>query len=451
MNRCRGRRASRATESVTEGLELNREEAGRNQERLGRGAEAGKKGVATHPAFRRVTLVSLDAVRQYIALLWRRYQSLERREEKSVVLDELCRNLRIHRKSAIRLMTAEAVPRLRRSSASRSGVYSDWAKEHLARLWRKMGYLGSVRLKAAIPDWLPYYEECSDDIKGELLRMSARTMERLLKEEKAALQRRLNTGTRRGKLIVTQVPLRDFDFTPDTPGHMEADTVAHCGDSMSGKFVRTLTTVDLTVGWTECEAMEPLNGDNVRKALEQIEPRLPCPFLGLYTDNGMEFLNDDVINDFANKKDREVKIDMRRGRPYKKNDQARVEQKNYTHVRQAFGYDRITGRVAVKLMNDIYRNEWRLLQNYFWPQARVKSKQRIGSRRVRKMDTPKTPYQRLLDNPTVNPEVKNRLVKERESLNPFELRRGLARKLRTFARFLAIPWGSHRGKYHDDP
>ena len=346
-------------------------------------------------------------------------------------------------------MTAEAVPTLRRADAKRRRVYSDWASEHLKRLWPKMGYLGSVRLKGALPDWLPHYEDCDVEIKSELLRMSARTIERLLKEEKAALRRRLNTGTKRAKLIVTQVPLRDFDFAADTPGHIEADTVAHCGDSLSGSFVRTLTAVDLAVGWTECEAIETLNGVRVKAALESIESRLPFAFRGLYTDNGMEFINRDIVTNFAKKESREV--EMRRGRPYKKNDQARVEQKNYTHVRQAFGYDRITGHVAVGMMNAIYQKEWRLLQNYFWPQTRQVSKVRIGSRIKRKLDAPKTPYQRLLDHPAVTPDIKSRLLAEREGLNPFELRRKLAQKLKIFARYLSDPWHTaYRGKYHDN-
>jgi hypothetical protein len=392
--------------------------------------------------------VGLDAVRQYIALLWRRYQSLKCREDKSIVLDELCRNLQIHRKSAIRLMTAESVPTLRRSPAARRFVYSEWAKEHLRRLWRKMGYLGSVRLAAALPDWLPHYGECTVEIKGELLAMSARTIERILRDDKAALRRRMNTGTKRAKLLVTSVPLRDFDFTPGTPGHVEADTVCHCGESMSGAFARTVTVVDLACGWTECEAIETVSGAAVRSAFEQVEKRTPFAFLGLYTDNGGEFMNNDVLVHFAKKDGRELPV--RRGRPYRKNDQARVEQKNFTHVRQAFGYDRITGRVAINMMNTIYRNEWRQLQNFFWPQTRVVEKKRIGSRIVRRLDAPKTPYQRLLDHPDVPAEVKSRLLAERERLNPFELRRSLAKKLNNFARYMKTQWLTpYRGKYHD--
>jgi hypothetical protein len=368
--------------------------------------------------------VGLDAVRQYLSLLWRRYQRLRRREDKSVVLDEIVRNLCIHRKSATRLMCSRTEPKQGRGAAPRRRRYSEWAEEHLKRLWRKMGYLGSVRLKAALPDWLPYYDECDATVKGELVAMSARTIERLLRAEKAALRRRFNTGTRRGKTLVTTVPLRNFDRRPETPGHIESDTVCHCGDSLSGSFVRSVTAVDLVVGWTEVDAIEKVNGVAVRTALEAMEKRFPVAFKGLYFDNGCEFINHDVVEVFAKRDGRDIPV--RRGRPYRKNDQALVEQKNFTHVRQAFGYDRITGRVAVGMMNAIYRSEWRLLQNFFWPQSRLAEKERVGSRIVRRIESPKTPYQRILEHPDVAPDVKARLTAQRAALDPFLLRRRLA-------------------------
>jgi hypothetical protein len=400
--------------------------------------------------FQGVNLVSLDAIRQYIALLWRRYQRLKIRQEKSEIIDEICRNLEVHRKSALRLMNARDAPKLVRSKGTRSRRYSDTAREQVRFLWRKMGYIGAVRMKAALPDWLPHYQGTDDDVKLELLRMSPSTIERLLKEDKAQLRRKMNTGTKRGKLIVTQVPLRDFDFAPKEPGHIEADTVAHCGGSLTGSFVRTVTTTDIVTGWTECEAVEALTGVAVKEAFETIERRLPFSLKGLYFDNGSEFINKDVITNFAKGDGRD--IPAKRGRPYRKNDQARVEQKNYTHVRQAFGYDRINGRVAVNHMNTIYRKEWRLLQNFFMPQTKVISKQRFGSKLVRKLDKPKTPYQRLLDHPEVPTDVKTQLLRARETLDPFELRRGLAIKLRKFARYMTDQWvKGFRGKYHDDP
>jgi hypothetical protein len=284
--------------------------------------------------------VSIDAVREYVALLWRRYQALKRREDKAQVLDEICRNLGIHRKSALRLMNAAAPPRMGRGPASAPPArgYSEAAKEAVRQLWPKMARIGSKRLKAAFPDWLPHYGDATDAVKAELLRMSASTIERILKPEKAALRRRLNAATRRPKMIVTHVPLRHLGETPKKPGHCEIDTVAHCGGSLSGSYVRTLTVTDIATGWTECEALPDLTGASVRKALAEIEKRLPFKLLALYCDNGAEFLNKDVVDNFA--RSRAEPIEVFRGRPYRKNDQSYVEQKNWTHVREFFGSPR---------------------------------------------------------------------------------------------------------------
>src|SRR5690606_30517006 len=134
------------------------------------------------------------------------------------------------------------------------------------------------------------------------------------------------------KKIVTQVPIRNLDFTATTPGHCELDSVHHCGGSLTGRYARTITSVDLAFGWTECEAVEELNGVRVKAALEEIEKRLPFEMVGFYADGGLEFWNQDVIDRFINRQGRQVPLEYGRGRPYKKNDQSHVEQKNYTHV-----------------------------------------------------------------------------------------------------------------------
>jgi hypothetical protein len=290
--------------------------------------------------FQEVALVSIQSVREYIALLWKRYQGLRTREEKSEVIDEICRNLKIHRKSAIRLMVARDAPKKKRGpTLTPKRRYSDDARELLRQLWKKCGYINSKRLKEACEDWLPHWEDkkVSDATKAELLCMSASTMERVLKSDKAALRRRLQTGTRSSRKIVTTIPVKNLSFEAKNPGFGEVDTVAHCGDRMSGKFARTLTFVDLDLGWVECEAMLDNTGASVRNALTSIEERFPFRLLGLFADGGLEFWNDDVIGGFIKTEERELEIDYGRGRAYRKNDQCHVEQKNYTHVRQAFG------------------------------------------------------------------------------------------------------------------
>ena len=384
--------------------------------------------------------MSIAAVREYVAHLWAEYQAASRRR-RSAILDELQRNLGVHRKSATRLMRkGSAPPGLRRGKGSGGRpCYSERTKSELKTLWREIGYLGAARLKAALPEWLPHYQGilCDEATREELLRMSARTIERTLKTDKADLRRRLNGGTQRGKTrYETRVPIRNFtEAAPASPGHCEVDCVAHCGGSLSGTFAWTVTLTDIATGATECEAIWGKNGFAVRQALTEIEKRLPFPLLSLYFDNGCEFMNDEVIDRFAEAA-RERKIDVFRGRPYRKNDQPYVEQKNYTHVRALFGYERLDFKLAVQLMNNVYRKEWRLLQTHFYPQMKLLEKVRLGSRIRRVMSVPETPYRRLLAIPALTEEAKEALAAEHRCLNPFALRTTLRRKLRAFRLYL---------------
>jgi hypothetical protein len=392
--------------------------------------------------------VSISAIREYVALLWSQYQEASK-GRRGEILDELCRNLTIHRKAATRLMNHSSPPKLARGKGSGGrSVYSPEARAALKVLWKDMGYLGAVRLKAALPKWLPFFESpiCSAEVRTELLKMSTATIERILKKDKAALCRRLNTGTKRGKSrFQTEIPVRNFTETPTDPGHCEVDCVAHCGASMSGTFVWTVTLTDIATGQTECEAIWGKNGFAVRQALMAIESRLPFPILSLYFDNGCEFLNDEVIDRFA-RGHREKPIKVYRGRPYHSNDQSYVEQKNYTHVRMTFGYDRIDFQLAVQLMNGVYRKEWRLLHNHFYPQLKLIKKVREGSRIRRTVSQPITPTDRLMASNSLSDGLKTRLGVEIQDCNPFELREGLRRKLRAFRLYLGKDkekWGKY--------
>jgi hypothetical protein len=394
--------------------------------------------------------VTVDAVRQYIALLWARYQTLKLRVDKAQLLDELCRNLDIHRKSAIRLMNSEDAPKLRRGrSKAAAPHYSPEARRHLEMLWRRIGYPNSRRLKAALKDWLPDYGDAADDVKQELLSMHPRTMDRYLEQPRAELRRRLNTGTRRGKLLVTTVPIRNLGVKPSEPGHCEVDTVAHCGGSLSGRFHWTVNLTDIVTGWTESEAIPSKEAEHVRSALRKIEARLPFGLSALYFDNGCEFINESILEGFA-KEGREIPLPVYRSRPYRKNDQAYIEQKNFTHVRQIMGYDRLTGKVVLNQMNTLYRGTWRDLQNFFQPQSKLISKVRIGSRLIRKMDEPKTPYDRLLAWPGLSEARRAMLQTRRNELDPFTLRSQLTGALRRLRARLKDEWTTpYHGKFHD--
>lgn len=375
-------------------------------------------------------LVTIQAIREYLELVWKRYK-ISQRKERSSIIDEVCRNLAMHRKAAIRMLNKNYPPRsMQGYRGGRKRVYSDKAKEHLTRLWRQMGYLGPKRMKSALPEWIVFDEhvECTVVIKNEILSMSEKSIQRFLEKERANLQRRLNTGTYKGvRKFITQVPIRNLGETPTELGHCEVDCVAHCGGSLSGNFAWTVNLTDIATGWTECEAVWSKNAMEVRKALQRMEARLPFALKALYFDNGNEFMNEEIITNFA-KKGRTAELPVYRGRPYRKNDQCHIEQKNFTHVRHLFGYGRIDWQKAISMMNGIYRKEWRDLQNFYLPQQKLVEKYRINAKVKRKMDQPQTPFDRLRDHLPAT--AMNKLEKEKAKINPFRTRTNQLRKVR---------------------
>ena len=293
--------------------------------------------------------MSTQAIREYLHHVWEIYQRSSK-DDKAKILDEICRNLNIHRKSAIRLMNRLYSPRsLQGVQGGKPKKYSQTTKQHLSRLWVVMGYMSPIRMKAALPEWLPFDHQLKSlpKVRDEILAMSASSIQRFLLNDRRNLRKKMNTGTRRGlRKFITQVPIREFNYLPTEPGYVEIDCVAHCGGSLTGKYVWTLTMTDIYSRWTECAAMWGKDGANVRSSLEYAEKRCPLPLKAIYCDNGSEFINDEVTNDFIKKHPR--KIEIFRGRPYRKNDQCFVEQKIYSHVRTLFRYGRIDDYRAYK-------------------------------------------------------------------------------------------------------
>ena len=372
--------------------------------------------------FPEIALVSTQALREYLAHLWKQYKTGSR-ALKTAILDEIVRNCGLHRKSAVRAMRSNYPPRsFHGYRGGRKKLYSSRSKEHLVRLWKTMGFICPERMVAALPEWLPHdsHKDLSDEVKTELLRMSVSTIRRFLTEARAELKRKQNTGTRRGiRTFIATVPIRNLGEQPTELGHCEIDCVAHCGGSLSGHFAWTLTVTDILSGWTECEAVWAKDAEHIVSALKLIEKRLPFTLKALYADNGSEFMNEEMVVKFA-KLGRKIPIQVFRSRPYKKNDQAFVEQKNYTHVRHLFGYGRYDWKKSVGHMNDIYRKEWRALQNYFLPQQRLVEKQRQGSKVRRKMSKAETPYQRLQK--LLCETSYRELTRDKERTSPFRLR-----------------------------
>ncbi len=272
------------------------------------------------------------------------------------------------------------------------------------------GWICSKRLVAALPDLLPALEQegavaLSATVRAQVLALSAATIDRRLSVERRAHHPHGISTTKPGSLLRSQIPIRTFTpWAEETPGFLEIDLVAHCGDSAAGDFVYTLTAVDVATGWTECVALPNKRQVAIRAALQDLRHLFPFPIRGIDCDNGSEFLNEIVLQYC-----RTHRWTFTRCRAYHKNDQAHVEEKNGSLVRHIIGYERYEGAPATDQMNRIYA----LLHGYFnhiLPSFKLIGKERIGSR-VRKHDGPTlTPYHRALDAGVLRPGYSGQLL-----------------------------------------
>lgn len=371
--------------------------------------------------------MGIGSRKEYLAAIRERYRTAGRRA-KTAILDEFCAVCKYSRKYAIRLLA-----RRKRRPPRRRGpqpVYDGAVLEHLKRLWRATDQMCSKRLVCTIPEWLPFYEIehgiLDPAVRAKLLKLSPATCDRLLAPVRARLKAKGKCTTRPGRLLRSVIPIRPDKATMDRPGFIEADTVAHCGSSLEGQFAWSITYTDIKSGWTDNRAVWGHGAQGVVDQTRDMEASLAFPIIAFWSDNGSEFLNDHLWRYFA---DRKTPIRFARSRPYKKNDNAHVEQKNWTHVRQLFGYDRIDRPELVPVMNNIYQL-WGLYQNHWAPARRLLTKTRVNSRWVKTYDVPTTPYRRLLGSPHITADAKQTLKTVHKTLNPFHLKKDIEKKLR---------------------
>lgn len=369
----------------------------------------------------------------YLDQLRSRYRRANK-TEKANILDEFCQTSGYHRKYATRLLSQRSASR-RKAIPERRGRKKAYDPEALLpalkAIWLATDQMCGKRLKAAMPLWLPFYEthygRLDAQVRGQLLTMSGATIDRLLQPCRQKLPKRL-TGTKPGSLLKHHIPIQTNQWDERQPGFLEADMVAHCGSTLLGDFVWSLTLTDIYSGWTENGAVWNKGAQGVVSQIQAIEAQLPFPILGFDCDNGLEFLNHHLIRYFQK---RPVPVQFTRSRPYHKEDNAHVEQKNWTHVRQLFGYYRIDNASLIPLMNDLYQQEWSLLHNYFYPVMKLQSKEQVQTKVKKLYDKPKTPYQRLMESEAVSEQQKQRLTATFQTLNPFELKANLETKLKS--------------------
>jgi len=363
--------------------------------------------------------------RAYLDAIRTRYRRA-RKSGKTAILDEFCAVCGYHRKYALRLLRPSG--KRDKRSVRKPGPASRYAVpelvEALRTIWLASDQLCSKRLKAALSLWLPHYETSfkplSIETRALLAAISPASIDRLLKPIRAQTGRRGLSGTKPGTLLKKHIPIQTGVWDVTQPGFIEADTVAHCGDSLAGDFVWSLTMTDLCTGWTECRATWNKGA-------------APPPPPGFDCDNGSEFLNWHLLRHFQSAAQ---PVKFTRSRPYHSNDNAHVEQKNWSCVRQLFGYDRLGRAAMVKPMNDLYAKEFSLLTNFFYPTLKLASKARDGSKWIRKHSKPVTPAQRLIDHPDLPQDVRDELSARMKTLNPFLIQKEIQRKLKAIFKLL---------------
>jgi hypothetical protein len=351
------------------------------------------------------------------------------REAKSRMLDELCEDYAYERKYAIKLLRG-GLPVS--SGRVRSGPERRYAvvEPVVRQIWLTAEQPCGKRLAPVLRQWLPYYEGRYGALSArqrKLIRqVSPATLDRLLAPARAEHWRG-RSGTKPGSLLRSEIPIRTGTWDLNRPGYLEADSVAHCGGSLAGSFIWSLTYTDILSGWTEGGAVWNKGATGVLTATREMEERLPFALLGFDSDNGGEFLNHHL---WSYMRERNEAVEFTRSRPYHSDDNAHVEQKNWTWARQLLGYSRLEDPALVAPISALYREVWAPWQNFFLPCLKLEQKWRVGSHWHKRYELPKTAYERLCAPGILRLKPRRQLRERYASLNPFDLKDELEKKLK---------------------
>lgn len=384
--------------------------------------------------------MSRKSKQEYFQVMYERYHQAAA-TDKSHVLDEICRVCHWHRKHVIRKLHQPLSLSHKRRRPPRGFTYSAAMLSILIAVWKAAGYPWSVRLKALLPLWLPWIRQhyrLTPTLEQQLLAISPRQIDRRLAGQKRRIRHRIYGRTKPGTLLKHQIPIRTTHWEVTEPGYLEVDLVSHSGDSASGEFIFSLNVTDILTGWTETRAVMGKGQQGVLAALEDICTILPFDLKGIDSDNGGEFINAHLLR-FC----QQHKIQFTRGRPYKKDDNAHIEQKNWTHIRKVMGWERYETQRALKAMNAFYGGPWTVMMNLFQPSIKLVTKVRKGSRLTRRYDEPQTPLDRLIAAKQGRQDRSRELQRMREQADPFELAQEIDRRLEAIWK-LANPSSSPR-------
>lgn len=373
--------------------------------------------------------MNIEARKQYMETLREKYLKANKKE-KGRILDEYCKNTGQERKYVIKKFRYKV--KIREKRKKRREYYNNSVKPTLVEIWKIFEKPCGQRLETSIRDEIDKLRKtkdinCSNEIADKLKKMSSATIDRKLKHEKEVLKLSFRYSTKKKDFtLLSQVPIKtSADLDRTILGNIQMDCVEHCGMSASGEYANSLTTIDILSGWWEGESFLGKGQEKTLTAIDISRKRSPVPWKEMHPDNGVNLLNWHVYK-YAEREG----LKYSRSRPYKKNDNCFVEQKNSTHVRKSFGYLRYDTQEEIDIMNDLYRNELRLFKNFFQPVMKLKEKIRIKGKIHRKYDKAKTPYRRIMELDQFNQRTKDKLKEVYESLNPAELKRNIDIKIK---------------------
>jgi len=376
--------------------------------------------------------MSTETKAQVLIRLRRRYVTAGT-EHKTKLLDQAVERLGYHRKAAIRALRGAPAPPW--APALQLGRPKSYHPQTLLPVLKPIWFTAfqpcGSRLHALLPEWLPAYEadhrRLDADVRRALLAASARTLDRLIAPLRVSVRRR--GGTRPGSLLRQSIPIRG-PWTEEGPGWLELDTVALCGGALDDRHLWMLDGVDIRTAWVELRTLENRGQHCTLAQIRDLEASLPFALLGVDSDNGGEFINHHLVAYLGQRKQR---VRFTRSRPWRKNDNAHVEQRNWTHVRQHFGYQRYDNPAVAPLMNALCKGPLGQLLNHFLPTHQLREKRRTGTRMVRLYGPAQTPYTRVLAAAEVTKAKKAVLRSEHRRLNPFQLARDVERQQRVIA------------------
>ena len=373
-------------------------------------------------------MMSLKSKHELLEVVRPRYLKASK-NEKQKMLDEFTSATGYHRKYAIRILKnqVQVQNHLKRKTKTYKTIYRGEVVQVLEQIWEIYGHICSKRLQPFLPEAIKVLERCKEielpqATKELLLKISSASIDRCLRPVRIKSPHGLST-TKPGSLLKNLIPVRTFtEWDEERPGFMEIDLVAHCGNTTEGQYLNTLTCTDISTGWTDVTALPRRSQEAVSQAIHLMRQRLPFPLLGIDSDNGSEFINDLLYRYCLDEK-----ISFTRSRPYKKNDQAHVEQKNWSVVRHTVGYDRWETDQEFAILESIH-DDLRLYINFFQPSFKLIAKERIGNKTIKRYDAAKTPYQRVLERQDISLKAKTQLMNLYVQLNPAELRRRIDQK-----------------------